>query len=65
MNGIYKIYRGQLITLWVFGVLGWISAASRLGDYKMPASVPFFFWLIPLVLVFYTVGWWHNNRKQK
>ena len=54
MKKLYNISVGQLITLWIFGAFGWIISLESNG---------FLLWIIPLVLVFYTIGW-RNLRTQ-
>lgn len=54
MKNIYKITKGQLIVIWVFGLLGFFSAFSE-ADYSGFAS--FLAILIPALLLFYTIGW--------
>ena len=58
MNSFYDISRGQLITLWIFGFLGWISALDK-SDYGSGAATIFSV-LLPFLLFFYTIGW--KNR---
>lgn len=60
---IYKITKGQLATMWVFGGIAWISAAlDAMTWYPSPLS-PFLSWFIPFFLVFYTIGWKNNRRN--
>ncbi len=62
MKNIYKITKGQLITLWVFGLIGLIVALYQ-AEYNDFAII--FTILIPAVLVFYTIGWRsHANIKE-
>lgn len=62
MKNIYKITKGQLITLWVFGFMGWIVALSQ-AEYNNFAII--FMILIPAVLVFYTIGWRSHRNIQE
>lgn len=66
MRSIYNITKGQLITLWVFGIIGWIWALLEKSNYYYndPGYLGFLLWFIPLVLVFYTIGW-KNHRKNE
>jgi len=72
MKSIYNISKGQLITLWFFGAIGWFWALdNRYGcikesllpclNLKSNPEYEVLLWLIPLILVFYTIGW--KNRK--
>ncbi len=61
MQNIYDITKGQLITIWVFGVVCWLSSAVAM----LESDNPIFFWLlllIPFIEVFYTIGW-RNAKK--
>jgi len=66
MNKIYNITRGQLITVWIFGAIGWIYYATNGFDsyYRSPSFVPILIWIVPFILVFYTIGW-KNYRKNE
>lgn len=59
---IYDITKGQLKTLWVFGIFFWLAIAS--SENEIESS--YLFWLsicfIPAVLVFYTQGWKKYNK---
>ena len=64
---LYKITRGQLITLWVFGLIlelfCWVSAIDYYDSSKFAGFCAI---LIPATLIFYTLGWRkHNKRKGK
>ena len=64
MKNFYNVSQGQLITMWVFGVIGWLYAYNgSLNDY-VNALLNFSLWFIPFFLVFYTVGWL-NAKKAK
>ena len=60
MKSIYSISKGQLITLWVFGAIGWFFTWESV-DYGHEVGT-FFFVLIPFVLIFITLGW-RNHKK--
>lgn len=62
MKSLYNISKGQLIVLWFFGVIGWIMALDK-SDYGSDLA-EFFCWFIPLILIFYTIGW-KNHRSPK
>lgn len=62
MKNIYKITKGQLITLWVFGLIGWLVAVSE-AEYSGLAT--FFSVLIPMLLIFYTIGWRALNKTKE
>lgn len=55
---IYKITKGQLISLWVFGVIGWFYTVDSYSDFASFLSI-----FIPAILVFYTIGWRNFNKK--
>lgn len=58
MKNIYKITKGQLISLWVFGVIGWLYTLDSYSDLSGFLSI-----FIPAILVFYTIGWRYQNKK--
>ncbi len=51
---MYKITKGQLLTIYVFGFLLWLIAIDN-SDYSTFAAL--FVALIPGFLIFYTLGW--------
>lgn len=59
MKNIYKITKAQLISLWVFGVIGWFYFSDSYSDFS-----DFFMIFIPAILVFYTLGWKNFNKKE-
>ncbi len=59
MKNIYKITKAQLISLWVFGVIGWFYFSDSYSDFS-----DFFMIFIPAILVFYTIGWHAQNKTQ-
>lgn len=61
MKNFYNISKGQLITIWVFGIIGWLYVLL-VGQESGSAAPIFLFVLIPFFLVFYTIGW-KNNKK--
>jgi hypothetical protein len=63
MKNLYNITKGQLITIWVFGVLGTLYAIEA-ASYSQSDFAEFSVLLIPFILIFYTIGW-RNNRKNK
>jgi len=72
MKNLYKITKEQLIVIWVFGVIGeiWllIQINSRtlipsIGSTKDLTIEMFIIWLLPMLLIFYTLGWRENNTK--
>jgi len=63
MKNFYNITKGQLITLWVFGVIGMFIAGAWAEDYNSGLGA-FFAVLIPFAIVFYTIGWRNNNREE-
>ena len=59
MKSIYNITKGQLITLWGFGVISaWVALFTE--------SVGGFFYIVSIsfILIFYTIGW-RDSRKKK
>jgi hypothetical protein len=60
MKNIYKTTKSQLISLWVFGGIGFLTALEQ-AEYSGVAS--FFAVLIPAFLVFYTIGWRSYNKS--
>ncbi|MFZ2621110.1 MAG: DNA translocase FtsK [Minisyncoccia bacterium] len=61
---VYNITKGQLITLWIFGGIGMFWALVQADSYSTEDRGIFFLWFIPLVLIFYTIGW-KNYKKNK
>lgn len=61
MKSIYKISRGQLVTIWVFGFIGLFFTLQPALD-EGSGFAFFFLVFIPFVLIFYTVGW-RNHKK--
>lgn len=61
MKNLYKITKGQLITIWIFGLIGFITSSEQ-ADYSSFAT--FISISIPAVLIFYTLGWRHNNKTK-
>lgn len=61
MKNLYNISIGQLITTWVFGGLGWFI--SGIGADSGSTISIFMIVLIPFFLVFYSIGWWNNQKK--
>src|SRR3989338_6333792 len=59
----YTITKGQLITLWVFGSIIWLWSVGELLDYGSDFALPIFF-IVPAGLIYYTIGWRKNNKKQ-
>ena len=61
---MYRITKGQLITIWFFSILGWL--ASLWNWISTYGSIPFLsalVFIIPLILIFYTLGWTNSNNK--
>lgn len=66
---------GQLIALWVFGALGWIHLVNdSINQHLFVGNKCLFHdcsyngilsWLIPLILVFYTIGWINHRKNSK
>ena len=64
MKNIYNISKGQLITVWFFGVIGWFLTLEETSGYYGSGFAEFLAWLIPFALIFYTIGW-KNDKKSK
>lgn len=60
---IYNISKGQLITLWFFGVILWFGDAGYASDSSSGFAL-FLVVLIPAALVFYTIGWRNLNKSK-
>ena len=64
---IYQITKGQLVTLWAFGLVGWLFSWAGAVSYKISDSLEGLYWFlfifIPFVLMFYTNGWLSENNK--
>ena len=59
---IYKITKGQLISIWVFGVIAFFVAAVEADSYDSSGWAAVFLVLIPAFLVFYTIGWKSHKK---
>lgn len=57
----YNISKGQLITLWVFGVIVWFWSIEALAN-ESSFALPIFF-IIPAGLIYYSIGWRNKNKK--
>lgn len=60
---IYNITRGQLITIWVFGLIATFASLAELDSYDPSGWATIFLILIPFALVFYTIGWRFHKKK--
>jgi len=56
---MYRTTKGQLITIWVFGIFGWIVLLEE----GYSGFSKFLMVFIPFALVFYTIGW-RKKRKE-
>ncbi|MGE4169638.1 MAG: hypothetical protein AB7F28_02845 [Candidatus Margulisiibacteriota bacterium] len=62
----YSITKEQVLALWVFGVIFILGDSIFLMDQNWPSGFPFLLlWLVPVLLFFYTLGWWANNPSTK
>ncbi len=63
---MYNITKGQLITIWVFGVFLWV-VTFFCGLYSYSSIFDkiwlFLFLVIPFIVVFHTIGW-RNCQKR-
>jgi len=64
MYNLYDISRGQLITLWVFGLIFFVAVANRADATDASVFVLFLAVFVPFSLVFYTLGWRNKNKKE-
>lgn len=62
MKNLYNITKGQLITLWIFGVIGELLALDEASSYKGYEGAGFIAWILPMVLIFYTLGWLNDKN---
>lgn len=62
MRNLYNISKGQLITLWVFGVLGTFYAIDA-SSYSSSDFAEFAILFIPFALIFYTIGWFNHQKS--
>lgn len=60
MKNIYDITDGQLITIWIFGILGTISLLEITND---SVFTTFMSVLIPFLVIFYTLGVRNRHRE--
>lgn len=60
---IYNVTRGQLITIWVFGVIATFISLVELDSYDPSGWATVFLILIPFTLIFYSIGW-KSYREQ-
>lgn len=64
MKNFYKITKGQLITLWIFGTIFIFGDLVYVLDQYSPSGFSIFLLLlIPAMLIFYTIGWKSHNPK--
>jgi len=73
MKNLYNISKGQFITLWVFSVLIWIriinhscawyASCSRFNFSDDTEIADWLSFIIPFLIIFYTIGW-INHRKE-
>jgi hypothetical protein len=61
MKRIYDISKGQIITVWLFGIIAWLWALDDASSWDSSGLGSFLSILIPFLLIFYTIGW----RKEK
>jgi len=62
MKNFYSIEKGQLIVMWVFGLIGSIISLAGGSDNESPLLI-----LLSLIIIFflffYTIGWKKQNKK--
>jgi len=60
---MYNITKKQFITVWIFGIIFWLQSmimSIENGSELWSALIL----IVPAVLIFYTIGWYSNNRKK-
>ena len=62
MKNVYKITKGQLISIWIFGVIG---SFVSIGEAEYSGFATFISVLIPALLIFYTIGWCSFNKIKR
>ena len=65
MKNIYNIPKGQFIIIWIFGIIGWGLILEDLDSWTPSPFSGFLAWLIPFVLIFYTLGWRKKRKETK
>ena len=60
---IYQISRGQLLTIWAFGLLLWFVSLVQADELQDAIWTLFLIAIVP-ALVFYTLGWRNAHRPQ-
>jgi len=60
---IYNIVKGQLITIWVFGLIATFICFVFMMNSDDLSGWAIIFIFIPCLLIFYTIGW-RAHRKQ-
>jgi hypothetical protein len=53
---IYKITKGQLVTIYIFSIILWIASAVVSGEDDSFFLI-FLMIFLPCALIFYTIGW--------
>jgi len=62
---IYKITKGQLITIWIFGILLFLGDLIYVSDSYTPSGFALsMLAVIPAALIFYTLGWKKANSNE-
>jgi hypothetical protein len=63
---VYGITKGQLITLWIFGIIFWLfNISTALKAYSQFDISVILLFLIPTILIFYSLGWKKHNSTTK
>ncbi len=62
---LYNITKGQLISLWIFGILMFFFSLDGLNSYSPNVINYVGVFLVPAVLVFYTIGWRNLKKGNK
>ena len=63
MENLYKISKGQLLTIWVFGFIGTLLVGGASAEEESVAGL-FFAVLITFLVIFYTIGWRERHREE-
>jgi hypothetical protein len=61
-KNFYSITKGQLITMWIFGILIFLASSIETGDSTGLNAIGLIGILILFFVIFYTIGW-NANRK--
>jgi len=63
MKNLYNITKGQLITIWIFGVIATLLSGAYAADTES-AIGGILSILVPFIVIFYTIGWRERHREE-